>query len=255
MTRKTQSHIAIDNVDSKELAAEVLKKTKANMPEKSIFTTLQSRVLTGFFIVIPLFLSLFITWWAFTSITDWAVNICERSQFSTEYISKFWLEWIIRISALIFIFSIFLVAGYLTQVAFGKKLLALLQGMFLKMPVVRFIYSLSKQLSDALSSTGSSSMFRKVVLFEYPRKGCYAVGLMVTDELGEFEVAKKLNTPLVAVFMPTAPNPTSGFLLFVPREDCTFLDMPVTDAMRIIVSCGAVLSGEQAAEVSPPKAD
>ena len=69
----------------------------------------------------------------------------------------------------------------------------------------------------------------------------YAIGFLTSENKEPFEVTEKLNRPLVSVFMPTTPNPTSGFLMYVPREDCQFLDMSVSDAMRLIVSCGAVL--------------
>ena len=90
-------------------------------------------------------------------------------------------------------------------------------------------------------------MFQQVVLFEYPRKGCYAIGFMTNENTPEnSEVARRLGKgDLISVFMPTTPNPISGFLMLIPRDECILLDMSVSDAMRLIVSCGAILPGSE----------
>ena len=95
-------------------------------------------------------------------------------------------------------------------------------------------------LEDALKG-------QQVVLIEYPRKGCYAIGFMTNENTTEnSEVARRLEKgDLISVFMPTTPNPTSGFLMFIPRDECIMLDMSVSDAMRLIVSCGAILPGSE----------
>ena len=93
-------------------------------------------------------------------------------------------------------------------------------------------------------------MFSRVVMFEYPCPGSYAIGFMTNENTEPFGVTEKLGRPVVSVFMPTTPNPTSGFLFLIPKERCTFLDMSVADAMRLIVSAGAVLPGQ--AHEHPP---
>ena len=117
--------------------------------------------------------------------------------------------------------------------------------MLLKLPLINFIYSTCKQIGDTIMSSKKGNMFRQVVLFEYPRKGCYAIGFMTNENTPEnSEAARRLGKgDLISVFMPTTPNPTSGFLMLIPRDECIMLDMSVSDAMRMIVSCGTVLPG------------
>ena len=91
-------------------------------------------------------------------------------------------------------------------------------------------------------------LFKQVVLFEYPRKGSWAIGFITSFNEQEFEVTKYFKNGVYSVFMPTTPNPTSGFLFFVPKEDCILLDMPAGEAMKLIVSGGVVLPGTKLEE-------
>ena len=106
-------------------------------------------------------------------------------------------------------------------------------------------------------SSKSGNMFRQVVLFEYPRKGCWAIGFLTNENTPEnSEAARRLGKgDLISVFMPTTPNPTSGFLMLIPREECIMLDMSVSDAMRLIVSCGAILPGSENEESGEKSGD
>ena len=81
-------------------------------------------------------------------------------------------------------------------------------------------------------------MFRKVVLIEYPRKGIYTIGFLTNENKEDWELSEKTGKDLISLFIPTTPNPTSGFLLFVPRKDCTFLDMKVSEGMKLVISGG-----------------
>ena len=90
-------------------------------------------------------------------------------------------------------------------------------------------------------------MFNKAVLFEYPRRGSWAVGFLTNENKEQFEVTRVLGKELVSVFIPTTPNPTSGFLFLIPRDECHILNMSVSEAMAFIVSCGAVVPPDKAA--------
>lgn len=110
-----------------------------------------------------------------------------------------------------------------------------------KMPVVSGVYSLLKQIFETFLSNKSQA-FRQVVLFEYPRKGIWILGFVSTDTGGE--VKKILGREMLNVFVPTTPNPTSGFLIFVPREDVVFLDMSVEEGLKFVISGGIVAPEE-----------
>ena len=165
--------------------------------------------------------------------------------------ASFWVSQGIRILALIFMIVVLVIVGQLTKLTLGRRLINLGQRLLLHLPLVSFIYSTCKQIADAMQST-SGGMFRQAVLFEYPMPGSYAVGF-VTNEQSAGEIRDKLGRHLVSVFLPTTPNPTSGFLLMIPREQCTFLDMSVSDAMKLIVSVGTVLPGQIQEQVPEQK--
>jgi len=142
---------------------------------------------------------------------------------------------IISQAALAIIFLTFL--GMLTVTFFGRAILVFGEKVLDHVPFIRNVYRAVKQLTE-IFSTGDKN-FQNVVLIEYPRKGIWAIGFMTGDTKGE--IGKKKDSNLVNVFVPTTPNPTSGFLLFFPKEDVLTLDMSVEDALKLVVSAGMVV--------------
>jgi uncharacterized membrane protein len=131
---------------------------------------------------------------------------------------------------------------FLGRYTLGKKLISLADAIMRKVPMLSVVYTTARQIWDAIWST-KSGMFNKVVMFEYPRKGIWVIGFLTNEnEDNEWEIQKKTGEDLVSVFLPTTPNPTSGFLLFLPRKDCQYLDMDVAEGMRLVISGGAVVS-------------
>jgi len=124
--------------------------------------------------------------------------------------------------------------GYLSLSFLGKKILQLFNDLLKKIPILRTIYSAIGQMAETLAPKRKSK--KSVVLVEYPRKGSWAVGFATKDNKGE--LSKKTNQKLVNVFIPTTPNPTSGFLLMFPKEDLIYLDMNFEEASKFIVSAG-----------------
>jgi uncharacterized membrane protein len=124
--------------------------------------------------------------------------------------------------------------GYLSLSFIGKKILQLFNDLLKKIPILRTIYSAIGQMAETLAPKKNSK--KSVVLVEYPRKGSWAVGFATKDNKGE--ISKKTNQKLVNVFVPTTPNPTSGFLLMFPKEDIIYLDMNFEEASKFIVSAG-----------------
>ncbi len=117
---------------------------------------------------------------------------------------------------------------------FGKKILNLINDLFKRIPILRTIYSAIGQMTE--SFTNKSDNKKSVVLVEYPKKGSWAVGFATKENKGE--ISKKTNKELINVFVPTTPNPTSGFLLMFPKDEVIFLDMTFEEASKFIVSAG-----------------
>ena len=124
--------------------------------------------------------------------------------------------------------------GWLSLSFLGKKMLNLFNNLLQKIPILRTIYSAIGQMTETFTKTDKEK--KNVVLVEYPRKGSWAVGFATKDNHGE--ISKKTNKNLVNVFVPTTPNPTSGFLLMFPKDEVIYLDLTFEEASKFIVSAG-----------------
>lgn len=132
------------------------------------------------------------------------------------------------------------VTGVLVTNLFGRKIVAAWESLLGRIPLVRTIYQSAKQVAVTVFSSGGKS-FRKVMLIEYPRKGLYTLAFQTGASIGE--VQDKTGEEVITVFVPTTPNPTSGFLLMVPKSDITELEMSVDEALKMIISLGMVEPG------------
>ena len=126
------------------------------------------------------------------------------------------------------------IVGGISLSFFGKKILNFINDLFKRIPILRTIYSAIGQMTE--SFTNKSDNKKSVVLIEYPKKGSWAVGFATKENKGE--ISKKTNKDLINVFVPTTPNPTSGFLLMFPKDEVIFLDMTFEEASKFIVSAG-----------------
>lgn len=145
-------------------------------------------------------------------------------------------ELITAIAMLAFVLVIVLV-GLATRSLVGVAFFNLLERVIARIPVVKTIFVATKQIA-AVFLTDKRSAFQQVVLFEYPRQGCHSLGFVTRDEA---------DSPLLSVFLPTTPNPTSGYMLLLPRTDAEVLPLTVEDGIKLIISGGSVTSVEQAA--------
>ncbi len=142
----------------------------------------------------------------------------------------------------LFTFVVILLAGVIVRHFFGQELVRIWERLLQRVPVARTIYGGVKQLFEALVQTGETS-FNRVVVIEYPRKGLYALAFTTGMTRGPLHRALP-DERLVNCFLPTTPNPTSGFYLLVPEEDITEVDLSVEDAFKVIMSAGMVTPGE-----------
>ena len=147
------------------------------------------------------------------------------------------MHWYWSLAALLLAGALVALAGVLTRYYVGKRLLAWLDAAMLRVPLLNKVYGMIKQVNDAFS-TGSKTSFKTVVLVEFPREGSFSVGF-ITSERNEL-LDRKTGSKLVNVFVPTTPNPTSGFLILVPEDQVTKLELSVAEGIKYIISLGAL---------------
>ena len=191
----------------------------------SIIAKLRNYFITGIVVLVPIGITLYLTKF-FISISSSLIP----AKINPNSYLPFLLPGLEIILSVIFITLI----GYLSLSFIGKKVLQLFNNLLKKIPILRTIYSAIGQMAETLAPKRKSK--KSVVLVEYPRKGSWAVGFATKDNKGE--ISKKTNQSLVNVFVPTTPNPTSGFLLMFPKEDLIYLDMSFEEASKFIVSAG-----------------
>ena len=196
-----------------------------NKKRKSFTLILRNYFITGIVVLIPIGITLYLT--------KFFIGI--SSQIIPENINpNNYLPYAIPgLEILISIIIITLVGG-LSLSFLGKKVLKLIDDLFKRIPFLRTIYSAILQMTESFSNNKNDK--KSVVLIEYPRKGVWAVGFATKENKGE--MAKKTNQKLINVFVPTTPNPTSGFLLMFPLSDVIYLDMSFEEASKFIVSAG-----------------
>ncbi len=196
---------------------------------------MKKNFLLGLFVVLPFFLTANIVWIIFKivgrSFTPFLTKILEL--FVPIHIPGFV---VIFVSAIITILLIWFI-GILASNFIGRKLFKIAEKLLLKIPMASGIYDATKKLMRVFFM--DKSTFQRVVLIEWPRKGVYSVAFMTSEAMGE--VQEKTKEEVVNVFMPTTPNPTTGFLVLVPKNDIIQLDMSVDDAMKLIISGGIVI--------------
>lgn len=213
--------------------ARKLIKRGPRVPQPGVLQRLRGNFLTGLVVVLPVFLTIYLIW-ATIGLIDARVVPLIPPRYNPENVFG---RNIFGFGLVVFLIFTTLI-GALTKGFFGRQLLTWGESLVERMPVVRSIYNGLKQILETmLSQTGSS--FQHACLIEYPRKGLWAVAFVATQARGE--IPGRLGEPdLVSVFLPTTPNPTSGFLLFVPRRELVMLDMSIEEAAKLIISGGLV---------------
>jgi len=204
-------------------------------PRKAgMFSGLRASFLTGIVVIAPVALTIWFLW-AFIGWVDSVVLPLVPYNFQPEQYIGINLR---GIGVIIFlIFTIFV--GWVAKGLIGKSLINVAESLVDRMPVVRTIYSGVKQIAETVFAQSERS-FEKACLIQYPRKGIWAIGFVSTTAKGEVAARAETSGDLMGVFVPTTPNPTSGFLLFFPKEDVIELDMTVEEAAKLVISAGLV---------------
>ena len=192
---------------------------------KSLSLTIRNYFITGVVVLIPIGFTLYLT----KILIGISSNLIPKNLNPNHYLPFD----IPGVEILISILLITIVGG-LSLSFFGKRILKLIDDLFQRIPFLRTVYSAIVQMTETFSKKNDDT--KSVVLVEYPRKGVWAVGFATKENTGE--MADKTNKKLINVFVPTTPNPTSGFLLMFPIEDVIYLNMSFEEASKFIVSAG-----------------
>ncbi len=200
----------------------------------SLFARLRSSFLTGLVVIAPVGLTIWLIWTVIGWIDGFVLPLVPRKFQPESYIGIN----LRGVGVIIFLmFTIFI--GWIAKGLIGRSLIRWGETLVDRMPVVRSIYSGIKQISETVFAQSERS-FEKACLIEYPRKGIWAIGFVSTTAKGEIAKRAETTGDLLSIFLPTTPNPTSGFLLFLPSEDVIELDMTVEEAAKLVISAGLV---------------
>ena len=193
--------------------------------KRSIFAKVRNNFIAGIVVLIPIGITLYLT--------IFLVSISSKiipKEINPNYYLPYNIPGLEIFIALIMITFI----GWVSLSFIGKRLLRVFENILKKIPILRTIYSAIGQMTDTFTSSDKDK--KNVVLVEYPRKGSWAVGFATKDNQGE--ITKQAKRDLINVFVPTTPNPTSGFLLMFPKEEVIYLDLTFEEASKFIVSAG-----------------
>src|SRR6266404_995689 len=207
--------------------------------KKNTFIRWRANFFTGLAIVLPAVISIAVVVWLFgtvSNITDTLLIFVPKNLTHREH-GAGPMHWYWSVCALALAVILIVLVGGLARHYFGKKLIELVDLALLRVPLLGKIYSAIKQVNEAFSPSSKSS-FKQVVLVEFPRAGQYSVGFVTGED--HREVQQKTRERVLSVFVPTTPNPTSGFLVLVPENEITRLDMSVADGIKFIISLGAI---------------
>ena len=230
-------------------------------------TAFRNNFLAGLVVVVPIAITMWLIWTFVGWIDSWVMPFVP-GYYHPDIIIERWFgsqPWFIMLfgenvhvnvrGVGVVVFLLFTsIVGWIAKGVIGRSLLAWGERIVDRMPVVRSLYSGVKQIAETVFAQ-QDSKFDQACLVEYPRKGIWAIAFISTNAKGEIDGSIPVDEPIVSVFLPTTPNPTSGFLLFVPQHSIIMLDMTVEDAAKLVISAGLVYpNGKEAKAVAEAEA-
>ena len=205
---------------------------------KSVFARWRASFAAGLAVTLPAIISVAAVMWVFktvSNLTDLLLFFLPKTV-THENAGQGDVYWYWSLAALVLAVILISVVGVLARYYLGKRLIAWTDNVILRVPLINKVYAAIKQVNEAFS--GNKNSFQTVVLVEFPREGMYSIGFITNEQRGE--VQQKTKEKVVCIFIPTTPNPTSGFLVLVPEDKITKLDMSVADGIKYIVSLGSI---------------
>lgn len=214
--------------------------TGASRPRMSLSQRLRAYLFAGILVTAPIFITFYLAW-LFVTFVDSKINPLIPAKYNPET----YLPFAVPGLGLIVLIVALMLVGALTAGFFGRLWMRISERVLNQMPVIRNVYSAVKQILETVLAQQSNA-FREAVLIEYPRRGIWAIGFLTGKTKGE--VQNLTEEECINVFLPTTPNPTSGFLLFVPKKDLVPLSMTVEDAIKMVISGGIVTPPDERPE-------
>ncbi len=211
--------------------------------EKTVRVWLRNRFIAGLLVILPISFTYILLKFFFIQLDD-ILKPLEQAIFRLIGVPGFHIPGLGIIATVIII----LLVGFITANVVGRKVVATGDKILYRLPIIRAVYRPAKQFLDGIVAYDQGA-FRRVALIEYPRKGLYVLGFVTTDADPTIQDAAAQD--LLSVFIPTTPNPTSGFLLFVPKREVAHLDMSVEEGIKLIVSGGIIGKGDHAFSLKP----
>lgn len=201
-----------------------------------LIARLRGYFFAGLLAVAPIGITLWLCWILLKFVDARVTPLIPATYNPNTYINPYFPHEIPGVGLIVMVI-VLIIVGALTRIFLGRYLVRISENILNKMPVVRSIYSATKQIAETVLKRQSEA-FRQVVLFEYPRRGSWAIGFLTGTTKGE--VQNLTDDDVVNVFLPTTPNPTSGYLLFIPRRELVPLSMTVEEGIKMIISGGIV---------------
>ncbi len=229
-------------------------------PRRGLLSRIRGNFLTGLVVIAPVGLTIWLIWSVVGWIDGFVLPLVPQTYHPDRLIQDLLgLDPLAQINVRgigVVIFLIFTVfVGWLAKGIIGRSFIRFAESLVERTPVVRSIYSGIKQISETIFAQNERS-FETACLIEYPRKGIWAIGFVSTEAKGEIAAKTDDTGDMMSIFLPTTPNPTSGFLLFVPKRDVITLDMTVEDSAKLVISAGLVYpNGKALEDGEPPIAD
>lgn len=196
--------------------------------------------ITGLLVLLPMIVSVALLTAIFGYVTDWLIKAIPGRYKPLDHLL------LIRLAALAAFVALTAFIGMLARNVLGRRLIRIGEEVFVRTPLLSKVYMAVRQISESILSHKNTNL-RQVVLVEYPRHGVYSIGFITSE--GELPLQSPGKGPMVSIFIPTSPNPTSGMLIFVPRADVIPLAVSVGDGMKLVVSAGSVTADQLGALV------
>ncbi len=212
---------------------------------------LRASFLTGLVVIAPVGLTIWLIWTVVGWIDGFVLPMVPQAYHLDRMVQNFFgldpaVQFNVRGLGVIIFLVFTIIIGWLAKGIIGRSLIRFAESLVERTPVVRSIYSGIKQISETIFAQSERS-FETACLIEYPRRGIWALGFISTVAKGEIAAIAQGDDEMISVFVPTTPNPTSGFLLYFPRSDVIELDMSVEDAAKLVISAGLVYPPERPA--------
>lgn len=213
--------------------------------DSALMVRLRGYLLTGILVTAPIFITFYVT----------LVFLRFMDKIVAGLLPEFWYNNVYQNitfpgSGLVMAIGFFILVGWSARNFLGRIIISMSEYALDKMPIIRTIYSAIKQVFETIMASQSAA-FRDVVMLEYPRKGVWSIGFVTGETKGETQ--RVTNSDTVNVFVPTTPNPTSGYLLFVPKKELVYLDMTVEEGVKLVVSAGIISPPDRGIPEKPAK--